>query len=71
MRAVAPLTGDDAEGIYLTLNPTLPALLARAHNRLERRAKATTSDEQISKRRHLLVDIDPERPTGVATSARL
>src|SRR4051794_3436961 len=46
-RAIAPLTGADGEGVYLTLNPTLPALLARAHNRLESRAKATTTDEQI------------------------
>jgi hypothetical protein len=68
VEALASLTGDDAEGIYLTLNPTRPDLLARAHNRLERRAKCTTTDEQIVARRHLLIDVDPVRPAGIAAT---
>src|SRR5947209_1335478 len=68
VQAVAPLTGEDAQGVYLTLNPTQRDLLARAHNRLERRARATTTDEQIVERRHLLIDVDPARAAGIAAT---
>ncbi len=33
-----------AQGIYFTLNPVNPALLARADNRIQEYAEATTSD---------------------------
>jgi RecA-family ATPase len=67
-QAVAAITGADAEGVYLTLNPTLSALRARADNRLENRAKATTTDDQIRTRRHLLIDVDPVRHAGIAAT---
>jgi len=61
-----------APGIYITLNPVRPDLLARAANRLRTRAAETTADSDIAHRRWLLVDVDPVRPSGVsATDAEL
>jgi len=57
-----------APGVYYVLNPINPALLARAHNRLQDRAKYTTADADILRRRWLPVDLDPVRPTGVSSS---
>ncbi len=57
-----------AAGMYTTLNPVAPALLSRASNRLKSWAKETTSDTDVLRRRWLLVDIDPVRPTGVSAS---
>ncbi len=57
-----------AAGIYYTLNPINSALLARAYNRLQERARYTTSDADILRRRWLPVDLDPVRPAGVSSS---
>lgn len=67
VKAVAKLAGR-APGIYITLNPVDPALLARAANRLDPRAKHTTSDAEITARRWLLLDFDPVRPAGISSS---
>lgn len=56
------------KGIYTTINPCNPALLARANNRLVERPKATTSDADITRRRWLPFDIDPHRPSGIAAT---
>lgn len=55
-----------APGVYVTINPCLPALLARSANRLTERAKHTTADGEIVRRRWLPIDIDPHRPSGIA-----
>ncbi|HNO79215.1 MAG TPA: DUF3987 domain-containing protein [Phycisphaerae bacterium] len=61
-----------APGIYLTLNPVSPALLARAANRIKPRIRETSQDKDIPCRRWLLIDVDPLRPAGVsATDAEL
>jgi hypothetical protein len=57
-------------GVYLTLNPCKPALLARAANRLQERAQVTTSDADILRRRWLLIDFDPVRPAGISSTER-
>ena len=58
-----------AKGIYVTLNPLNPALLARCANRLAYAEKnATTSDQHILQRRWLLFDVDADRPSGVSAS---
>jgi hypothetical protein len=59
-----------ADGIYITLNPVVPALLARANNRLKyaRKGDATTSDKDIVQRRRLLIDVDSERPPGISAT---
>lgn len=56
------------KGIYMTINPVNPALLARACNRLVERPKATTSDADIVRRRWLPFDIDPKRPSGISAT---
>jgi hypothetical protein len=55
-------------GVYITLNPVIPALLARAANRLQPSAKVTTSDDDILQRRWLLIDFDPARPAGISST---
>jgi len=57
-----------APGIYVTLNPVRPDLLARAANRLRTRAAETTADCDIAHRRWLLIDVDPVRPSGVSAT---
>lgn len=59
-----------APGIYFTLNPCLPELLARAANRL-RAADAkspTTADKDIKCVRWIPIDLDPVRPSGISSS---
>jgi hypothetical protein len=65
-RAVLTRTRD--AGIYVTLNPVRPELLARCANRLQPFAKELTKDGDILKRRWLLIDIDPNRPSGISAS---
>ncbi len=56
-------------GVYVTMNPVNPALLARANNRLIRAKRGlTTSDEDIITRRWLFIDIDPVRPAGISAT---
>jgi putative DNA primase/helicase len=55
-------------GVYVTLNPVKPELLARANNRVKAFAETTTSDADIVLRRWLLVDCDPVRPAGISSS---
>lgn len=55
-------------GIYITLNPCNPALLARCCNRIRPYAEITTSDHDIVKRRWLLIDCDPKRPSGISST---
>jgi phenylpyruvate tautomerase PptA (4-oxalocrotonate tautomerase family) len=65
--ALQRITGDDAEAIYVTLNPVEPDLQARAVNRMKQ-SKTTTSDTDIVRRRTLLIDVDPTRPSGVSAT---
>jgi hypothetical protein len=48
---------------YITLNPVDPQLIGRFNNRIQDFATATTTDQQIVKRRWLLIDLDPVRPS--------
>jgi len=56
-----------AEGVYFTLNPLDPSLLARRCNRVEI-AKDTAADVDVVKRRWLLVDADPVRKSGISAT---
>ena len=60
----------DKEGyqVYMTLNEVDPALLARAANRVRTWPKATTTDSDIKRRRRLLLDFDPKRPSDVSAT---
>lgn len=66
--AAAKLDHQGASGVYVTLNPVLPALLARACNRLLPYPKSTTTDDQVVRRRLLLIDCDPLRPSGISAT---
>lgn len=66
--ALSGITGADAEGVYVTLNPVEPALLARAANRLVCGKPTATADRDVVRLRHLLVDADPVRPSGISAT---
>jgi hypothetical protein len=57
-----------AEGVYVTINPCLPDLLARAANRVVKRPAQTTRDAEIVRRSGLVIDADPVRPAGISAS---
>jgi hypothetical protein len=57
-----------AEGVYVTINPVSPDLLARAANRVVKRPKSTTSDTEIVRRIGLVLDTDPCRPAGISAT---
>lgn len=60
-----------AKGVYITLNPVRPELLARAANRLRipvAPGEATTADHDILRRVWLPVDLDPVRPSGISST---
>lgn len=59
---------ETAAGVYVTLNPVLPALMARAYRRTQDNPEHTTADKDIVKRSWVLVDIDPVRPGGISAS---
>lgn len=58
----------DVPGIYVTVNPTSPDLLARACNRYVPKARNTTTDSDIIGRHWLPIDLDPVRPAGVSAT---
>lgn len=56
-------------GVYVTVNPVNPDLLARAVNRLRPAGRnPTTADTDIVRRRWLLIDCDPKRSSGVSST---
>ncbi|MBE9571635.1 MAG: hypothetical protein IMF11_13485, partial [Proteobacteria bacterium] len=57
-----------ARGVYFTINPTDPSLIARANNRLIASPKATTTDQNIKCLRWLLIDLDPDRPSEISAT---
>ena len=58
-----------AKGIYLTLNPVDSALLARRYHRVGRADSGEqTSDKDIERRRLILIDADPVRPSGISST---
>ena len=55
-------------GVYFTLNPVLPDLLARANNRVIENARTTTADSEIVKRLWLPIDFDARRSSGISST---
>ncbi len=53
---------------YVVMNEVDPALLARATNRTVADPERATTDRDIVRRRWLLVDVDPVRPSGTSAS---
>jgi predicted P-loop ATPase len=68
VQTIAAMDAKGFEGVYLTLNPVNPALLARANNRVRERARETTADRDVVSRTNLLIDIDADRPAGISAS---
>jgi AAA domain len=66
-QGIVELSGKHS-GVYYTLNPTVPALLARTNNMITTNAINTTSDNDIQKRSWLLIDADPVRPAGISSN---
>jgi replicative DNA helicase len=66
--AVEKLEALKPPAVYMTLNNVDPALLARANNRMIHRAKSSTQDAEIVRRRWLFVDIDSKRPAGISAT---
>ena len=67
IKAIRSVDGK-SEGVYFTINKVNPKLLARAHNRLQARAKHTTADADILERRWLYTDVDSVRPAGISAT---
>src|SRR5215212_7227154 len=65
--AVARISALDAGGVYATLNPLNPALLARAANRLVL-TRTAAADADVLWIRRFLVDVDPVRPAGISAT---
>lgn len=60
-QAAAALSGN-CKGVYLTLNPVDAEVLnGRAAGRIDRSAKVTTKDKEVTRLTKLLIDFDPER----------
>ena len=66
-RALAEIA--TAAGVYTTINPVDPALLARAANRLVvARRNQSAGNADVLRRRWLFIDIDPVRPAGISAT---
>jgi KaiC/GvpD/RAD55 family RecA-like ATPase len=70
VRAAIETEEQDAKAVYITLNAVDPRLLSRRNNRVKaiRNKDPTTSDGDIIRRRWLLVDLDPIRPSGISST---
>ena len=66
----ARLSDVGAVGVYFTLNPLKPSLLARSANRarIAGRDVPSAGDHDVTGRRWLLIDSDPNRPSGISAS---
>lgn len=58
----------DPAGVYFTINPVKPDLLARAANQTEFNVKTTATDADVTRRRWLVLDFDPQRVSGVSST---
>ena len=65
--AAVGLDQSGAHGVYFTLNPVKPELLARSCNRLDTNI-STTGDEHVRAIRWLPIDVDPVRVSGISST---
>lgn len=59
---------ESGDAVYITLNPVDPQLLGRSLNRIKPFAKSTTSDKDVTRRRWLMIDLDPVRPSDTSAT---
>jgi hypothetical protein len=64
--ALIPYCGK--HNIYITLNPVKPELFARSANKLTPFSKTTTADRDILQLEFLMLDFDPNRSSGIAST---
>jgi len=58
-----------AKGIYFTINPIDPSLLARSNNHMSiSKTGSTTGDKDILRRRHILIDIDTVKKSDTSAT---
>lgn len=55
-------------GIYFTPNPVVPEVAARAFNRINAWAQITSLDGDVMSRNWLLIDVDPDRASGISST---
>lgn len=58
----------EGANVYVVMNPIDPQLLGRYTNRVQDFAGATATDNDVTRRRWLLIDIDPVRPKDTAAT---
>ena len=71
VKAAVSLSGSkDVDGVFLTVNPVNPALLARTGGQDFKFAKPgeSTSADNIVRRACLPIDVDPIRPSGISST---
>lgn len=56
------------KGVYLTPNPVNDDLMARSYNRITPWSEKTTNDPDVLKRRWIMLDVDPIRPSGISST---
>ena len=67
--AITELKKYDGYGIYATLNAVKESCYARTqHDVIMDKPKSTTTDADIERRRFILIDFDPERPSDTNAS---
>jgi len=70
LNSVIGLADQGFPGIYFTINPVKPDLLARAANRHKGKADSTTRDREIIALHWLPIDFDAKRPSGVSSTEK-
>ncbi|MBA4065465.1 MAG: hypothetical protein C0501_17475 [Isosphaera sp.] len=58
---------DQPRGVYITVNPVNPDLLARASGRVTAET-VSASDKDVCRRLIMMVDVDPVRPSGISAT---
>ncbi len=59
---------DGVDNIFFTLNAFSEDLVARRKDKLLGYATNTTTDNEIERRKLILIDVDPERPAGISST---
>jgi hypothetical protein len=67
----AAIYNGHCKGVYITLNPVVESLKARSYNRVREGVKDddTTKDKHIARRAWLPLDFDPDRESGISSTA--
>lgn len=65
---IAGYAAKKPKGIYVTVNPVMPELLARTGNQILEAQSCTTTDSDVRCRRFLFVDVDARRRAGISAT---